>query len=50
LVHEWRSGADSGIAQDFHGGQLGEAMLVQSHRRPGAFVVAGAELESHRAR
>jgi hypothetical protein len=50
LVHEWSAGEDSGVAQDFHGGQLGEATLVQSRARLGAFVVTGAQLASYRDR
>ena len=50
LVHAWKAGTDSGVAQDFHGGQLAEAMLVQSRQRAGAFVVTGPALEAYRAR
>lgn len=49
LVHAWSSADDHGVAQDFHGGELGSAMLVQSQRRPGAFIVSGALLEPYRA-
>jgi hypothetical protein len=49
LVHEWRSEKDAGVAQDFHGGQLGELRLVRSHQRPGAFIVLKAPLDDQPA-
>jgi hypothetical protein len=50
LVHAWSNASDHGVAQDFHGGDRGAALLVRSQRRPGAFVVSGALLEAYRAR
>jgi hypothetical protein len=50
LVHAWSSASDDGVAQDFHGGELGPALLVRSQRRAGAFVVSGALLRAYQAR
>jgi hypothetical protein len=50
LVHAWSTASDEGVAQDFHGGELGPAQLVRSHRRPGTFLVSGALLRGYLAR
>jgi hypothetical protein len=50
LVHAWSTAGDDGVAQDFHGGELGRAQLVRSQRRPGTFLVSGALLRGYAAR
>jgi hypothetical protein len=50
LVHPWRGHGERGIVQDFHGGELGEAMLLRTDGQTGVRLVTGADLEARRAR
>ncbi len=50
FVHSWASAADFGVAQDFHGGSFGEALLVRGQHQQAAYILSGAALEVFRAR